>query len=274
MSSDPLLHPFARDLVASSKKDAPPARGPEHMLAALGLAVVPPLDAANSAGDASGAEPGAGGVPAAVAPVGAVAVVPQALFIKAVVLAALGGALAGAASYHVAVDRGEPARAAPITAVATAPAALAPAPVAVPMATVAPAPEAPALPAATVRDPGPLTAAPKVGQVATQAASPAPVAPASATPPLEADRELAREMAQVAYTRSLVEKRSYAEALQAIGAYRASLGKVLEPEMRALEVEATVLAGHTAEGKALARAFLEDYPRHPAAPRVRGFLAP
>jgi hypothetical protein len=89
---------------------------------------------------------------------------------------------------------------------------------------------------------------------------------------LPADRELEREMAQVSYTRALVEKKQYAEALQAIGAYRANLGKVLEPEMRALEVEATFGVGKSSEGKRLAQSFLEDYPRHPAAARVKSFL--
>jgi hypothetical protein len=94
----------------------------------------------------------------------------------------------------------------------------------------------------------------------------------AAPSPLPADRELQREMAQVSYTRSLLENKKYAEALQAIAAYRANLGKVLEPEMRALEVEATFGVGKNAEGKRLAESFLDDYPRHPAASRVRSFL--
>jgi hypothetical protein len=234
--SDPQLHPFARDLVGSCKDDAPPNDGAERMIAAMGIAVAAPL-----------------AVPAAKAVHGAIT---KAVFAKWVTVAAIAGVATGAGGYHVGRERLVPVPPPPPAVTVYLPAPPAPPPPIEPTPTAAaPEPPSPVLAPARPRAPEP-----------SASAAPAP-------PPLPADRELEREMAQVTYTRSLIDKKQYAEALQAIAAYRANLGKVLEPEMRALEVEATFGLGKTAEGKRLAESFLEDYPRHPAAARVRGFLA-
>jgi hypothetical protein len=275
--SDPSLHPFARDLVASSKEDSAPERGAERMLLALGISAVALTGAAAaSAGSAApiataaGTGAGAATANAAAGTVAAHGVVTTAVLAKWVTIAALAGVAAGATGYHVAQEYrgdGHP------TASVGAP----PIPPWVAPTSPPPSPPVPP-PVARPRDTAPPSvAAPPAPRPIALAAAPAP-APAPAAPSSSSseapDEALAREMSQVTYARSLVEQRRYADALQAISAYRASLGKVLEPEIRALEVEATLGLGRVADGKKLAQSFLDDYPRHPAASRVRGLIRP
>lgn len=253
MSSDPSFPPFARALIASCKEDVAPERGAERMLATLGKVAWPSLE---DGGPAPTNAPGAGVV--------AQGTVTNAVLAKWVVVAALGGAVLGASGYHVARGQRDVAPAPPISA----------ATIAVPPAMVAPPSSGTADPKATVPSP-PLTA-PRVARLTEPTLATATAPPATSGPSpakgAQTDGELAREMAQVTYTRSLIEQKHYAEALQAVAAYRGNLGKVLEPEMRALEVEATFGLGRSAEGRILAQGFLDDYPRHPAASRVRGLM--
>lgn len=125
----------------------------------------------------------------------------------------------------------------------------------------------------------------KLGAGKPHVAEPAVVPPAEGTsggalqamPPGDDQREsaLADEIRLLDATRTFVAGRRAREALAALDTYFARhAGGTLEPEARALQIDALLAAGRIREARRAGREFLRRHPAGPLADRVRGHQAP